>query len=91
LTETPPADFLEAECWRIHFHVPVNADRVGPLGTTRAALREALSTVAQLEYAPHLEIETYTWAVLPGDEKVDLVEGLSREVVATNQLLAEVG
>lgn len=91
LVDNPPADFLEADAWRVHFHVPVDAERLGPLATTRPALREALGAVAALDYAPHLEVETYTWQVLPGDRPPDLVEGLTRELLATKQQLAEVG
>ncbi len=35
----PPDDYREAEQWRVHFHVPVHADALGPLGTTRPDLR----------------------------------------------------
>lgn len=90
LATDPGADFLAADSWRVHFHVPVNAERLGPLGTTRAALSEALSAVAALPYAPHLEVETYTWEVLPGAGPSDLVEGLTRELVATVELLERV-
>ena len=89
LVDNPPAEFLEADAWRVHFHVPVDAERLGPLATTRAALREALAEVAALDYPPHLEVETYTWEVLPGDGPPDLVEGLTRELLATKRLLAE--
>ena len=50
----------------------------------------ALAAVAQLGYAPHLEVETYTWGVLPGEDKPDLVTGLTRELAATRSLLAEI-
>ena len=90
----PPAKFREALSWRVHFHVPVNAERLGPLRTTRTELREALSTVAELDYAPHLEVETYTWEVLPESERrgsnADLVEGLARELGATRDLLGQI-
>ena len=43
--------------------------------------------MAQLEYAPHLEVETYTWEVLPGAEPADLAAGLAREIVATQQII----
>lgn len=85
--DSPPPDFTTAPAWRVHFHVPVNAERLGPLGTTRPALREALGAVARLDYAPHLEVETYTWEVLPGAGSVDLVEGLTHEMLATQALL----
>ena len=89
LARTPPAEFAIADCWRIHFHVPVDAERIGPLETTRPDLKMALAAVAKLAYAPHLEVETYTWNVLPGADKPDLVTGLSRELSATRSLLAQ--
>ena len=87
LIDDPGYDFLSAPSWRVHFHVPVNAERIGPLATTRPALREALAAVAALDYAPHLEVETYTWEVLPGAGPADLVAGLTRELAATRDLL----
>jgi sugar phosphate isomerase/epimerase len=87
LIEAPGEEFLSAAAWRVHFHVPVDAERIGPLRTTRPALKEALAAVARLDYAPHLEVETYTWGVLPGEDKPDLVTGLTRELLATRALL----
>lgn len=84
----PDADFAGVERWRIHFHVPVDAERLGPLGTTRGDLKRALAAVASLDYAPHLEVETYTWEVLPGGPAGDLVTGLTRELQATHELRA---
>jgi sugar phosphate isomerase/epimerase len=83
----PEPAFLHADRWRVHFHVPVDAERLGPLGTTRGELRRALGGVAALDYAPHLEVETYTWQVLPGGPAVDLVDGITRELRATRELL----
>lgn len=85
----PPEGLAGAKVWRTHFHVPVNAESVGPLSTTRRDLRRALAAVHRLPYSPHLEIETYTWAVLPGQSQVSLVDGLAAEVSATRELLAE--
>ncbi len=89
LARTPSPEFADADCWRIHFHVPVDADRVGPLETTRADLKKALTAVAKLAYCPHLEVETYTWNVLPGSKRPDLVTGLTGELSATKALLKE--
>ena len=72
---------------RVHFHVPIDAVSLGPLGTTYQELRHALATVKELDYAPHLEVETYTWEVLPDDQKPTLVEGLTRELQAAQKLL----
>ncbi len=88
LCKQPPEEFLNAAAWRIHYHVPVDADAVGPLQTTRPELREALRTVKQLDYAPHLEVETYTWGVLPAGQQQDLVTGLQQELTATQRELA---
>jgi sugar phosphate isomerase/epimerase len=87
LLDNPRADFADASLWRVHFHVPVDAERLGPLGTTRPALTEALGAVATLDYSPHLEVETYTWEVLPGAGKADLVGGLARELRSTDAML----
>ncbi|HUG18528.1 MAG TPA: metabolite traffic protein EboE [Planctomycetaceae bacterium] len=83
----PPPHFRDADRWRIHYHVPVNADSLGPLGTTRNELKIALKTVAALDQTPHLEVETYTWSVLPGDRQPSLVDGLADELQATRELL----
>jgi hypothetical protein len=83
----PGPDFKSAEVWRVHFHVPVDAERIGPLGTTRSALAPALAAVAALSYAPHIEVETYTWTVMPGEVGTDLVTGLANEIDATQRIL----
>jgi sugar phosphate isomerase/epimerase len=83
----PPPDWKQAEKWRVHFHVPVDADRLGPLGTTRPELIRALHALGQLPYEPHLEVETYTWPVLPGVESGDVIAGMSCELIATRDLL----
>ena len=74
--------------WRVHYHVPVDAERIGPLRTTRNELARALTAIGALDYAPHLEVETYTWPVLPGADPVDLAAGIARELIATQALIA---
>jgi len=83
----PPQDWLNAESWRIHFHVPVHADSLGPLSTTRKSLQEAMQAVRDLSYAPHLEVETYTWNVMPGETPTDVCQNLAEEMRATYKLL----
>ena len=94
LALSPPEEFLRASSWRIHFHVPVNAERVGPLSTTRPQLKQALGEIPGLDYAPHLEVETYTWEVLPDAPPVPsrdrLVLGLAEELRATSELISSV-
>ena len=87
LATTPSPEFRDASMWRVHFHVPVDAEHLGPLGTTRGELKRALAVVPELNYAPHLEVETYTWEVLPGGGTPNIVEGFTRELLATKRLL----
>jgi hypothetical protein len=67
--------------WRTHFHVPVFLDDLGAFRTTRFALEQALAFHKQTPLSPHLEIETYTWDVLPSRLKTgDIVEYVCREI-----------
>jgi len=67
--------------WRTHFHVPVFLDDLGPFGTTRAGIEEALRAHAASPLSDHLEIETYTWDVLPAQLKTgDITEYVTREI-----------
>lgn len=91
LVATPPAAWQACDTWRIHYHVPVDAESLGALGTTRGELVRALAAIAALAYAPHLEVETYTWPVLPGADPVDLASGIARELIATQSLIGPIG
>ena len=67
--------------WRTHFHVPVFLDDLGPFRTTRFALEQALAFHKKNPTSAHLEIETYTWDVLPAHLKTgDIVEYVTREL-----------
>jgi len=67
--------------WRTHFHVPVFLDDLGAFGTTRFALEQALAFHKKHPLSDHLEIETYTWDVLPDHLKTgDIVEYVTREM-----------
>ncbi len=89
LCENPPSEFLNSESWRVHFHVPVNETELGPLLTTRPQLEAALAAIERLDYAPHLEVETYTWAVLPGRDRPSIVDGIAQELRTTRRLLTD--
>ena len=71
-------DPMAAE-WRVHFHVPVFAAECGGLSTTQAELRETLDLLLHRPFCTHLEIETYTWEVLPPALRLDLQRSLRRE------------
>jgi hypothetical protein len=67
--------------WRTHFHVPVFLDDLGAFRTTRAGIEAALRMHAATPLSDHLEIETYTWDVLPAHLKSgDITEYVSREI-----------
>ncbi|WP_328606897.1 metabolite traffic protein EboE [Amycolatopsis sp. NBC_00345] len=61
--------------WRVHFHMPLHQEPAAPLSTTTEVLR---AVAAGLTDAPHVEVETYTWSVLP--DAGDLVGGIAAEV-----------
>jgi hypothetical protein len=66
---------------RTHFHVPVFLAEIGPFRTTRGAVEEALRLHRATPLSEHLEIETYTWDVLPAEHKSgDVVDYVSREI-----------
>jgi hypothetical protein len=67
--------------WRTHFHVPVFLDDLGPFRTTRSAVEEALQAHLTQPQSTHLEIETYTWDVLPAHLKTgDVIDYVVREL-----------
>jgi hypothetical protein len=67
--------------WRVHFHVPVFLDDLGEFGTTRFAIEEALKFHKNKPLSRQLEIETYTWDVLPDHLKTgDIVDYVCREL-----------
>jgi len=51
--------------WRIHCHVPVFLADLGTLQSTRADLVATLAALRTRHRSSHLEVETYTWDVLP--------------------------
>lgn len=51
--------------WRVHFHVPIFLDDLGEFSSTQFFVREALDKHKINPVSDHLEVETYTWNVLP--------------------------
>ena len=74
--------------WRIHFHVPIFIDHFQNFQSTQDTIVDTFDLLAQRRFCCHLEIETYTWSVLPGDLKKDLLDSIAREYqwVLTNTL-----
>lgn len=67
--------------WRTHFHVPVFLAELGAFRTTRFAIEDALRFHKANPVSAQLEIETYTWDVLPDHLKTgDIVDYVVREL-----------
>ncbi len=67
--------------WRVHIHVPVFLDDLGPFRTTRFAIEDALRFHKSKPLSRQLEIETYTWDMLPENLKTgDIVDYICREI-----------
>ena len=65
---------------RIHFHVPLYSEPLAPLESTLDHAEAALNYLQEHPKAcPHLEIETYTWGVLPGHLQKPLTDQISSE------------
>jgi len=75
------ADGAAGAEWRVHFHVPVFLERMTHFGTTQSFLAEILALHRAEPISPHLEVETYTWDVLPESyRKADLSSAIAREL-----------
>jgi hypothetical protein len=74
--------------WRIHCHVPVFLADLGEISSTRSDLVATLAALRQRTRSSHLEVETYTWDVLPdnirtGSKSADI----AREIAFCRQEL----
>ncbi len=65
-------------CWRVHCHVPIFVEGFDGLASTRPVLERLLALQRARRIGPHLEVETYTFEVLPEP----LREGGVDEVIA---------
>lgn len=69
---------LDSE-WRVHFHVPLHVAEYSHLGSTRFFVEQLLALHRLQPITEHLEVETYTWDVLP-DRPSSIVESISQEL-----------
>jgi hypothetical protein len=83
----------QLEEWRIHFHVPLHTPAAPPFENTNDHLLGVLDLLAKNpKFCSHLEMETYTWEVLPPELKTrSVVEQLAAEYGWTLARLAERG
>jgi len=64
-------DLHAGDQWRIHFHVPLFFDKFEGLGGTNFLLKGQFPDLLARGLTEHLEIETYTFGVLPDDLRPD--------------------
>lgn len=70
-----------ADEWRVHCHVPLFWQASGVLQSTHAPLIDLLAACRADALAPHLEVETYTWDVLPANLRAgDMANDIAREL-----------
>lgn len=75
--------------WRVHCHVPIFAERLERLATTRPFLETILAECRKRLISPHLEAETYTWDVLPPElAGADKAISIARELNWVKERLA---
>ncbi|MEM7757086.1 MAG: metabolite traffic protein EboE [Cyanobacteria bacterium P01_A01_bin.40] len=73
--------FLTTEAleWRTHFHVPIFMAQYQLFKSTQDHILKLLPLLSQSTIGHHLEIETYTWEVLPSAMKLDILTSIERE------------
>ncbi len=74
------SDHSQAKTARIHFHIPLHAAPEAPFSST---IQHTIDTLTYLTENPdtcsHLEMETYTWGVLPDDLQAPIEDQLTAE------------
>jgi len=68
------------EQWRAHFHVPIFTEQLGLLQSTQSDIVEILQINKNKPFSSHLEVETYTWGVLPDEKKLPINQSIAREL-----------
>lgn len=67
--------------WRVHFHVPIFLEEMRQFQTTQDYLVELFDRIKTRTPCPYLEVETYTWDVLPAEYKtMNVADAIVREL-----------
>lgn len=75
--------------WRSHFHVPLFVEDYGALQSTQSDIQQVLAIQKQNRFSSFMEVETYTWEVLPSKLRLPLKESIVRELQWVTRLLSE--
>jgi hypothetical protein len=81
------AENPEVVSWRSHYHVPLFIENYGVLQSTQQDIREVLIIHQSEPFTSHLEVETYTWEVLPDEMKLPISDSIIREMTWVVRLL----
>ncbi len=73
--------------WRIHYHVPLFTETYGLLASTRKEIEKTIALQKAQPFTQHLELETYTWGVLPAAVQIPLDDSISREIAWVQSLI----
>lgn len=65
--------------WRIHFHMPLYAKGYEGLSSTQEETRQVLLLLKERSFCRHLELETYTWEILPPAMQQNVLDSLEQE------------
>lgn len=74
---------------RAHFHVPVFIEEYMVLTSTQSDIVEALHCWCKKPYTQHLEVETYTWEVLPSTLQTELTTSIVREIEWVKDIITQ--
>ncbi len=86
LARAKPGEPVE---WRVHFHVPIFLEEMRNFQTTQDSLVELLDYLRKDPVCPYLEVETYTWDVLPAEYRSqDLPSAIRRELAWVRDRMA---
>ncbi len=66
--------------WRSHFHVPLFSEDYGALQSTQSDIVKVLQLQREKPFSDFLEVETYTWEVLPKEMRLPLKDSIVREL-----------
>lgn len=81
------AENPDVEEWRAHFHVPLFLEDLETLQTTQSDIKTLLNLYLKNPFTKHLEVETYTWEVLPESLKLPIQESIIRELNWVKKIL----
>lgn len=65
---------------RTHFHVPIFLSNFDVIESTQNEIIDALELWKNNKYSKHLEVETYTWSILPENLQEDITSSIVREL-----------